>query len=95
MVFHHVGDWNEWEKLLAVQVNHRKNKLGSYHPQTLYSMCNLALTYLNQGRWDEAEKLQVEVMSAKQAKLGSDHPDTLTSRRDLAGIHISETGEMG
>jgi tetratricopeptide (TPR) repeat protein len=84
LVFHHVGDWNEREKLLVVQVNQRKTKFGSDHPHTLYSMCNLALTYYCQGKWGEAEKLQIEVMNAREAKLGSDHPDTFTSRRELS-----------
>jgi tetratricopeptide (TPR) repeat protein len=90
LVFSRVGDWNEREKLLVVQVNQRKTKLGSDHTQTLYSMGKLALTYLNQGRWDKAEKLQIEVMNATQAKLGSDHPDTLTSRRDLAWTYQNQ-----
>jgi tetratricopeptide (TPR) repeat protein len=84
LVFHHVGDWDEREKLLVVQVNQRKAKLGSDHTQTLFSMGHLASTYWSQGRWDEAEKLQVEVMGVTQAKLGFDHQLTLSSRRDLA-----------
>jgi tetratricopeptide (TPR) repeat protein len=84
LVFDHVGDWNERGKLLMVQVNQRKTKLGSDHPQTLYSMCNLAWTYCNEARWGEAEKLQLKVMNAREVKLGCDHPGTLTSRRDLA-----------
>jgi hypothetical protein len=90
LVFHKVGDWNEREKLLVVQVNQRKTKLGSDHPDTLTSRKDLAWTYGGQGRWDEAEKLHIEVMNARQAKLGSDHPDTLTSRRDLAWTYQSQ-----
>ena len=84
LVFDHVGDWDEREKLLVVQVNQRKAKLGSDHKQTLFSMGHLASTYRSQGRWEEAEKLQIELMNATQAKLGSDHPHTLASIGNLA-----------
>ena len=84
LVFDHVGDWDEREKLLVVQVNQRKAKLGSDHTQTLFSMGHLASTYRSQGRWDEAEKLQIELMNATQVKLGSDHPHTLASIGNLA-----------
>jgi hypothetical protein len=33
--------------------------LGMEHPDTLTSMANLALTFLNRGRWKEAEELSV------------------------------------
>jgi tetratricopeptide (TPR) repeat protein len=90
LVFSLVGDWNEQEKLLEVQVNQRKTKLGSDHKQTFSSMSQLAMTYQSQGRWDEAEKLQIHVMNARQAKLGSDHPHTITSRSDLAWTYQSQ-----
>ena len=84
LVFDHVGDWDEREKLFVVQVNQRKAKLGSDHTHTLFSMGHLASTYRSQGRWDKAEKLQIELMNATQAKLGSDHPHTLASIGNLA-----------
>jgi hypothetical protein len=74
------GRWDEAEKLEVLEVvEARKEKLGSYHPDTLTSLANLASTYRNQGRWDEAEKPFVEVMEARTEKLGSHLPDTLTA----------------
>lgn len=37
----------------------KKTMLGEEHPETLFSMGNLALTYWNQGRWKEAEDIEV------------------------------------
>jgi hypothetical protein len=90
LVFHHVGSWDEAEKLQVDVMNARKTKLGSDHPDTLTSMANLASTYRNQGRWDEAEKLQVDVMNARKTKLGSDHPHTLTSMANLASTYWNQ-----
>ena len=84
LVFHHVGSWDEAEKLQVDVMNARKTQLELDHPDTLRSMANLACTYRDQGRWDEAEKLDVDVMSASISKLGSDHPDTLRSMANLA-----------
>ena len=90
LVFHHIGSWDEMEKLGVEVMNTRKAKLGSDHPHTLSSMANLASTYWNQGRWDETEKLGVDVMNARKAKLGSDHPDTLISIGNLASTYWNQ-----
>jgi tetratricopeptide (TPR) repeat protein len=84
LVFHHIGSWNEEEKLLLVAAEQRKTNLGLDHPDTLTVLHNLASTYWNQGRWDEAEKLQLKVMNARRAKLGLDHPDVLHTMNSLA-----------
>src|SRR6266550_1977007 len=90
LVFHHVGNWNEEEKLEVQVMKMRKEKLGLHHPDTLSSMGNLASTYWNQGRWGEAEKLQVEVTEASKEKLGSCHPETLSSMANLATIYRNQ-----
>ena len=90
VVFHHIGSWNEMEKMLLATAKWRGNMLGSDHPSTLSSMANLAYAYWLQGRWDEAEKLEVEVMNAGKAKLGSDHPSTLTSTGNLASTYRNQ-----
>ena len=90
LVFHHIGSWDEAEKLEVQVMEASKEKLESHHTDTLTSMGNLAVTYWNQGRWDEAEKLQVQVMEARKEKLGSHHPDTLTSMANLAGTYWNQ-----
>jgi tetratricopeptide (TPR) repeat protein len=87
LVFHHVGSWDEAEKLELDIINATKANLGSDHPDTLSSIANLASTYSNQGRWNEAEKLQVDVMNARKTKLGLDHLQTLTSMDNLASTY--------
>jgi tetratricopeptide (TPR) repeat protein len=84
LVFHHIGSWNEMERLLLVTAEWRRRVLGANHLVTLACIEVLATTYWNQGRWDEAEKLEVDIMNARKVKLGSDHPDTLTSMANLA-----------
>ncbi|KAF8729341.1 hypothetical protein AX14_006248 [Amanita brunnescens Koide BX004] len=89
-VFHHVGSWDEMEKLLLITAKWRTAVLGAEHPNTFVCMSMLASTYRNQGRWDEAEKLEVDVMNARKVKLGSDHPDTINSMANVALIYWNQ-----
>ena len=57
LVFHHVGSWDEMERLLSIMVHWRTTVLGVNHPKTHECIASLASTHRNQGRWDEAEKL--------------------------------------
>ena len=84
LVFHHVGSWDEMEKLLLVTAEWRTTTLGAEHPKTLDCTANLAFTYMSQGRLDEAEKLGVDVMNARKKIFGSDHPKTFFSMMSLA-----------
>jgi hypothetical protein len=84
LVFHHIGNWNEMEKLRMWMLERRKAILAPQHPVVLNSMANLASTYMNQGRWDEAEKLQVEVIKTMKKRLKPQHPEAFNSMTDLA-----------
>jgi len=44
----------------------RKAVLGQEHPDTLISMGNLALTYLDQRRWKEAKELKMRVRATRK-----------------------------
>ena len=44
LVFHHVGNWDEVEKLLLETLRVRTTVLGMNHPKTLWSMSQLAAT---------------------------------------------------
>ena len=90
LVFDHVGNWDEVEKLLLETFHVRTTVLGVNHPKTVWCMSQLATTYRNQGRWDEAERLQVDVMNGTKAKLGSNHPDTLISMANLAATYRNQ-----
>ncbi|KAF8339286.1 hypothetical protein F5887DRAFT_1137130 [Amanita rubescens] len=87
VVFHHIGDWNEREKLLLITVKERKIRLGDNHPSTLSSISDLASTYNSQGKLDDAETLQMEIIDARKAELGPDHPGTLASMANLASTY--------
>lgn len=51
-----------------------KQKLGEKHPDTLTSMTDLALTYIDQGRWKRAEKLMKNVVALQVELLPKDGP---------------------
>jgi tetratricopeptide (TPR) repeat protein len=78
LVFLCVGDWEEAEKLLLVQVNWRATVLGAENTKVAVSMGDLGYTYVVQGRWDQAEKLFVDIISAQKAKPGSLANDLFT-----------------
>ncbi|KAF8348423.1 hypothetical protein F5887DRAFT_914874 [Amanita rubescens] len=90
LVFHHIGSWNELEKLTMWMLERRKANLAPKHPFVLNSMANLAHAYRKQGRWVEAEKLQVKVMEVIKENLGSQHPDTLVSMDNLASTYRNQ-----
>ena len=62
--------------------------LGPDHPDTLFSMTNLANGYARAGQNDRALKLREEVLALRKAKLGPDHPDTLFSMTNLANSYF-------
>ena len=64
LVFHHVGSWDEMEKLLVEQFIGEQQYLEAATLK-LASIHNLATAYTKQGRWDEAEKLEMKVMNAR------------------------------
>ena len=63
---------------------------GVEHPDTLFSLDNLAALYWTQGRYGEAEPLLKRALDARQRMKGPDHPDTLTSVNYLASLYDSQ-----
>jgi tetratricopeptide (TPR) repeat protein len=61
--------------------------LGAEHPDTLWSMNNLALTYTAEGRTGEAAALLEQVLEKDRQILGAEHPDTLRSMNNLASTY--------
>ena len=62
----------------------RRRILGVEHPDTIYAMSNLAITYLYLGKYTEAEKLEIQVLDARKRILGVEHPDTMKAMENLA-----------
>jgi tetratricopeptide (TPR) repeat protein len=65
--------------------------LGPEHPDTLATMNNLAISYVNAGRRDEALKLREETLALRRKVSGPEHPDTLSAMQNLA-ISYDEAG---
>jgi tetratricopeptide (TPR) repeat protein len=72
---------------LREALQHREQKLGIDHPDTLASKNNLALLYQDQRKFDRAESLLLECLHQREKKLGADHRDTLASKNNLAGLY--------
>jgi tetratricopeptide (TPR) repeat protein len=90
MALYNDGRYGEAEELQVQVMQTSKRVLTDEHPDTLYSMNNLAETYRNQGRWKEAEVLQVQVMQTMKRVLTDEHPDTLSSMNNLAATYTSQ-----
>jgi hypothetical protein len=58
--------------------------LGEDHPDTLWTMGNLAWTYYKLGRFLQAEELCAGALDKHRKVLGEDHPDTIRVMCNLA-----------
>jgi tetratricopeptide (TPR) repeat protein len=70
-------------------LRNREATLSADHPDTLYSLCNLARAYTAAGRHAEAVALHRRALRARKRVLGPDHPDTDTSRAYLAAARAA------
>ncbi|KAJ7108938.1 hypothetical protein C8R43DRAFT_184305 [Mycena crocata] len=77
---------------LAVLEKQRQT-LGVDHPETLWAMGNLAVTYSHLGQVKEAEELEVVVLEKCRKILGNDHPNTLLAMNNLASTY-SHLGQV-
>ena len=68
------------EQVLVAQ----RHLLGKAHPDTLWSMNDLAVTLGAQGDRAGARELQEQALAAQRGLLGKDHPGTLTTMNNLA-----------
>ena len=60
---------------------------GEEHPDTLWSIANLAVTYTDQGRFEEAETLEYRLVETTKRTRGEEHPDTMWRIAYLAGTY--------
>jgi serine/threonine protein kinase len=61
--------------------------LGREHPDTLESMNDLAVAYVQAGRLDKGLPLLEEALTVMTGKLGPEHRSTLTTTHNLAGAY--------
>ncbi|KAK4172862.1 hypothetical protein QBC36DRAFT_361550 [Triangularia setosa] len=88
------GRWREKEPVDLKAYEYRRRLLGDKHPDTIWSMADLAAKYHAQGRYEEAEKILVEVLALRRHVLGDKHPDTIRSMADLAATYHSQERGM-
>ncbi|KAH7490511.1 hypothetical protein FOMA001_g2273 [Fusarium oxysporum f. sp. matthiolae] len=81
------GRWREKEPVDGRILDLRREVLGEKHPDTIWSMADLAVTYHAQGRYDEAERLKDEALELRREVVGEKHPDTIKSMADLAATY--------
>ena len=58
--------------------------LGPEHPDTLSTINNLALLYVNQGKYEQAEPLYQRALASYELVLGTNHPTTIMVRNNYA-----------
>jgi hypothetical protein len=63
-------------------------RVGADHPDTAWSLDNLATVLRAQGEPDRARTLFERALAIREARLGPDHPDTERSRRNLAAVKV-------
>jgi hypothetical protein len=64
--------------------------LGEKHPDTIWSMAELAATYHAQGRYDEVEEISVKVLDLRREVVGEKHRDTIWSMASLAATYHAQ-----
>jgi len=86
-----LGLYPEAAKQLEAAVDLRRRVLGREHPETLRSMNDLALVYMDEGsKFPKAEALDNQILESRRRVLGPEHPDTLTSMNNLATVYYQE-----
>ena len=71
-----------YERALAIN----EKALGPDHPDTAYSLNNLAVLAYYEGDMPEAARLMRRALAIREKALGAQHPLTQSSRRSLAAI---------
>jgi Tetratricopeptide repeat len=82
--------YDEAEKLYQEALDTERRVLGPEHPDTLSSMGDLAVAYMQGARMHEAESLLQETIAQQRRLLGPEHPDLLGSMGNLALVYMQE-----
>ena len=85
-MLHKQRQWEEARRLHEQVLGRRRKVLGEDHPDTLYSMHNLAIALQAQEKWEQARLLCEEVLGRRRKVLGQDHPDTVASMNGMAWL---------
>ncbi|MDS1268907.1 tetratricopeptide repeat protein [Lipingzhangella sp. LS1_29] len=80
------GDFDMEDAAYRAVLAVRDQRLGSEHPDTLWTQHRLADLAARRGDLDAAETAYQEVLRAQTQALGAEHPDSLWSRYRLAWV---------
>jgi nephrocystin-3 len=72
----------------------RERLLGPEHPETLFTVGNLAGLCRRKGDYEQAEIYYKRALEAREQLLGPEHPDTLTTVSDF-GLLYFDKGDYG
>ncbi|KAJ7716179.1 hypothetical protein B0H14DRAFT_3013094 [Mycena olivaceomarginata] len=86
-----LGEHQKAKELNTTVLEKQKQVLGNNHPDTLFTMGNLANT-LSPGRASKGQRTQLTVLEKQKQVLGDHHPHTLIIMGNLASIY-SNLGE--
>ena len=91
-MFNDLGDTAEQRSLLERALRGREKVLGSEHPDTLFSMKELAVLLLNLGDAVEARRLFERELRGWEKVMGPEHSNTLRALCNVA-VSLDELGE--
>ncbi len=75
------------EAWVIASLSIREKLFGTEHPDTAFSLNNLARLHHTQGHYAEALPLLQQALNICQNSLGEEHSDTATSLNNLAGLY--------
>ncbi|KAG8775720.1 hypothetical protein FRC12_001316 [Ceratobasidium sp. 428] len=89
LVYREAGRWTDAQNLEETVLNHRRERLGEVHPETLNSMHNLGAIYRERGRWEQAEQMLKKAMELRK-KLNENSAKAIDSANQLAWVYLEQ-----
>ncbi|KAF8454700.1 P-loop containing nucleoside triphosphate hydrolase protein [Kalaharituber pfeilii] len=89
-VYGNHGHYRKAEEICTTVLAAREKLLGTNHPQTLDTICNMAGLYKNQGKYDQALGLYQRVLEEMENFLGADHLNTLDTVHNMAIVYKNQ-----
>jgi serine/threonine protein kinase/tetratricopeptide (TPR) repeat protein len=89
--YYKLGDYPAAQPHLERSLEIRRRVLGEEHPDTLFSVTNLAALYMARGQYAKAEPLYVQTLDIRRRALGEEHPFTLLSMNNLATLYADQS----
>lgn len=88
--YNDLGLYPEAAKQLEAALDLRRRVLGPEHPDTLLSMHELGIIYINDNKYSQAEALLSETVQIKRRVLGPDHIETIRDMNNLAAVYLEQ-----